>query len=171
MSSTPSPTRSGFSAGPQSTKPSVNATPVPADPKKDRFTIKQLSLGERTSLAIVFLITFGTVVAAILASRSSSEMIAVPQAESIPQTAPDVTAPVAPATSSSDLERQLEAVSLGLVAVRQSVDQLAAGQEQMKRGIADILDKMSAPPPRPAAAAVRKPAPLTPQAPPVDSVR
>jgi len=162
MSSTPSPTQSGFSAGPRPTKASVDATPVPADPKNDRIAIKQLSLGERTSLAIVFLITFGTVVAAILASRSSSEMIAVPQAESIPQTAPDVTAPVAPAASSSDLERQLEAVSLGLVAVRQSVDQLAAGQEQMKRDIADILDKMSAPPPRPAPAAVRKPPPVAP---------
>jgi hypothetical protein len=162
MSSTPSPTQSGFSAGPRPTKASVDATPVPADPKNDRIAIKQLSLGERTSLAIVFLISFGTVVAAVLASRSSREMIAVQQAESVPQTAPDVTAPVAPATSSSDLERQLEAVSLGLVAVRQSVDQLAAGQEQMKRDIADILDKMSAPPPRPAAAAARKPVPVAP---------
>ena len=159
MSSTPSPTRSGFSAGPQSTKPSVNATPVPADPKKDRFTIKQLSLGERTSLAIVFLITFGTVVAAVLASRSSREMIAVPQDASVPHTVPDVTAPIAPATSSPGLERQLEATSLGLVAVRQSIDQLAAGQEQMKRDIAEILYKISMPPPRTGAATVRKPVP------------
>ena len=92
--------------------------------------------------------------------RESLSLVAI--AESVPQTAPDVTAPVAPAASSSDLERQLEAVSLGLVAVRQSVEQLAAGQEQMKRDIADILDKMSAPPPRPAPAAVRKPPPVAP---------
>ena len=167
MSSTPSPTQSGFSAGPRPTKASVDATPVPADPKNDRIAIKQLSLGERTSLAIVFLISFGTVVAAVLASRSSREMIAVQQAESVPQTAPDVTAPVAPATSSSDLERQLEAVSLGLVAVRQSVDQLAAGQEQMTRDITklqaaeqDILGKIiSAPLQPPAAVSARKPSP------------
>jgi hypothetical protein len=63
-------------------------------------------------------------------------------------------------------------LSLGLAAVRQSVDQLAAGQEQMTREITklraakqDILDKISAPPPRSAAAPARKPDPLTPSSP------
>ena len=60
-------------------------------------------------------------------------------------------------------------MSLGLAALRQSVDQLAAGQERMTGDIAKlqtaaqgILDKISAPPPRPAGATARKPAPLTP---------
>jgi hypothetical protein len=57
--------------------------------------------------------------------------------------------------------------------VRQRVDQIAAGlehQEQMARDLAirlqateqSILDKISSPQPRPATAAARKPAALTP---------
>jgi hypothetical protein len=69
-------------------------------------------------------------------------------------------------------------MSLGLAAVRQSVDQLVAqftaGQEQMTRDITkleaaeqEILHKISAPPPRQAEAPARKPVPLAPsQAPP-----
>ena len=92
-----------------------------------------------------------------------------------PQAAPDAPSP--------DLQ-QLKAMSNDLVAVRQTVDQLAAqfvaGQEQMTRDITklqDILEnivklhateqnifdsRISAPPPRPAAASARQPAPLTP---------
>ena len=95
-----------------------------------------------------------------------------------PQAAPDAPSP--------ELQ-QLEAMSTDLVAVRQSVDQLAAqfvaGQEHMTRDITklqdilekivelhateqsilqNMLDKTSAPPSRPAAAPARKPAPLTP---------
>jgi hypothetical protein len=94
-----------------------------------------------------------------------------------PQAAPD-----APST---DLQ-QLKAMSTDLAAVRQSVDQLAAqvvtGQEQMKRDITklqdilekivelpateqgileNILDKISASQPRPAAASAHKPASST----------
>jgi len=58
----------------------------------------------------------------------------------------------------------------------QSIDQLAAGQEQMTREITklrvavqEILDKISMPPPRLPAAPAHKPVPTTPpsQAPPV----
>jgi hypothetical protein len=97
-----------------------------------------------------------------------------------PQAAPDSPSP--------DLQ-QLKAMSTDLVAVRQSVDQLAAqfvaGQEQMTRDITklqgilenivklhateqNIFDsrifdsRISAPPPRPAAASARKSVPLTP---------
>jgi hypothetical protein len=92
-----------------------------------------------------------------------------------PQAAPDAPSP--------DLQ-QLKAMSTDLVAVRQSVDRLAAqfvaGQEQMTRDITklqgilenivklhateqNIFDsRISAPPPRPAAASARQPAPLTP---------
>ena len=91
-----------------------------------------------------------------------------PVAAPVARTAPDVIAPTAPATPSPD-QQQLNAVSLGLAAVRQSVDQLAASQEQMTRDITQlqttargILDKIPAPPPPPAGATARKPAPLTP---------
>jgi hypothetical protein len=92
----------------------------------------------------------------------------------------------APEAPSPDLQ-QLKAMSTDLVAVRQTVDQLAAqfvaGQEQMTRDITklqgilenivalhadeqNIFDsRISAPPPRPAAASARQPAPLTPLTP------
>jgi len=88
-----------------------------------------------------------------------------------PQTAPTQTPPpnkVAPTTPSPD-QQQLNAMSLGLVAMRQSVDQLAAAQERMTNEITkmraaqqEVLDKISASPPRPAAAPTHKPVPLTP---------
>ncbi len=69
-----------------------------------------------------------------------------------------------PAAPSSDLQ-QLNAIAM----VRQRIDQLAAGQEQMTREITkmraaeqEILDKISVPPPRPAAAPAHKPVPPTP---------
>jgi hypothetical protein len=92
----------------------------------------------------------------------------------------------APDASSPNLQ-QLKAMSTDLVTMRQSVDELAAqfvaGQEQMTRDITklqdilekivklheteqgilqNMLDKISEPPPRPAAASAHKPAPLTP---------
>jgi hypothetical protein len=71
--------------------------------------------------------------------------------------------------------QQLKGMSLGLAAVRQSVEQLAAAQQQMTDEIAklqateqEILDKVSGPP-RPAAAPARKsaPSPLSSQGAPV----
>jgi hypothetical protein len=170
--------------------PSVDATLRPADLKNDRSPSKRPSLGKRASRALArFLITFCIGVAATLAWQSygdaARERIAssspqlgwlAPRAALVAQTAPDMIAPAAPSPD----QQQLNAMSLGLAAVRQSVDrlgaQLTAGQEQMTRDITklqaaeqDILDKISAPPPRPAGAPARKPAPLTPpsQAPPV----
>jgi hypothetical protein len=63
--------------------------------------------------------------------------------------------------------QDLKTISLGLAAVRQSVDQLAAGQDQMNREITarlqaakqDILDKISWPSPQPAVTPARKPVP------------
>src|SRR5258707_11528439 len=83
----------------------------------------------------------------------------------VAQTLPDM---IVPATSSPN-PQDLKAVSLGLAAVRQRVDQLAAqvaaGQEQMTRDFTtkrhaveqDILDKISGPAPQPAAAPAPKP--------------
>jgi hypothetical protein len=97
-----------------------------------------------------------------------------------PQAAPDAptqsapatlasAAPAAPAVPSVD-QQQLNALSLNLAAMRQSVEQLAtqvaSAQQQMRGDIArlqaseqDILTKIATPPPRPAPVAARKPAP------------
>ena len=220
MSSTLSPTQSEFSAGRWAVKPWVDATVRPADLKNDRFPSKRPSLAGRSSRAVVrFLIAFCIGIAATLAWQhhgdAAREMIAssspqlgwlAPPVAPVAQAAPDMIAPAAQAAPAPDQQR-LEAISLDLAVVRQSVDQLAAsheqamrsvdqlaggqaqmtrtvdqlaaGQEQMKQDITklqaaeqNILRKIaSAPPPRPAAAPARKPAPLTPQAPSVDSLQ
>ena len=184
------PCHIAISTGLWGTEPAVDATLRPADLKNDPLPSKQPPPGKRASRARArFLITFCIGVAASLAWQSygdpAREMIAssspqlgwlAPQAAPVAQTAPNMMAPAAPTAPSPD-RQQLNAMSLSLAALRQSVDQLAAGQEQMTRDITklraaeqDILDKISAPPPpRPAAAPARKPVPLMPpsQAPPV----
>jgi hypothetical protein len=128
MSSTLSSARSWFSADP--TKSSVDATLVPADPnvptdpKNDRFPIKWPLFDRRISRAIAFLIMFCFGVAAFLAWQSSRETASAPQ-----------TARVAP---SPNLGQQLEAMSHGLTALRQSVDQLAASLGQMRNDITNL---------------------------------
>jgi hypothetical protein len=124
-----------------------------------------------------FLIAVGIGVAATLGWQSygdaAREIVAssYPQLGWLaPQAAAAQTAPATIAAATASLDQQeLRTVSLGLAAVRQRVDQLAAqvaaGQEQMTRDFTaklhaveqDILDKISPPPP--AAAPVRKPAP------------
>jgi hypothetical protein len=120
-----------------------------------------------------FLIAFCVGVAATLAWQSygdaAREVVAskypqlgwlAPEA-AVAQTAPDRIVP--PITSPDPQE--LKAMSLALAAVRQRVDEIAAGQEQMTRAFTievrateqNILDKISVPPPQPAAAAARKP--------------
>jgi hypothetical protein len=176
-----SSTRSDFSGGRRATQPSFDPSLQPTD-LKNWFPGERRSLGNRASRALArFLITLCIGVAATLAWQSygdaAREMIAsasprlgwlAPQAAPVARTAPDVIAPIAPAAPSPD-QQQLNAMSLSLAAVRQSVDELAASQEQMTRDITKlqtatqgILDKISAPPPRPAGATTRKPAPLTP---------
>jgi hypothetical protein len=122
-----------------------------------------------------FLIAFCIGVAATLAWQSygytAREMVASkypqlgwlgPQA-AVAQTIPDT---IVPSISSTD-PQELKAMSLNLAALRQKVDLIAAGQAQMTRDFTtklqaaeqDILDKISAPPPQPTAATVRKPVP------------
>lgn len=208
MSSTLSAIQSEFSADRLPTMSPVDATtPLAADLKNDRFRGKQPSPGKRGSLALVrYLIAVCIGVAATLAWQSygdaARKVIAssspqlgwlapqagpVAQGAAYAQAAPDT---IAPATSSPD-QQQLEAMSLDVAAMRQSVDQLAAsheqmtrrvdqlmaGQEQMTRDITKlqqveqyILYKTTEPPPQPAAAPTpapaRKPVPRPPQAPP-----
>jgi hypothetical protein len=132
-----------------------------------------------------FLIAVGIGVAATLAWQSygdaAREIIAIsyPQLGWLaPQAAAAQAAPTTIAAATAALDQQdLKAVSLGLAAIRQRVDQLAAqvtaGQEQMTRDFTaklhaveqDILDKISAP--QPAAAPARKPLPSPVQAAPL----
>jgi hypothetical protein len=168
MSSTlSSSTRSWFSGDPNES--SADATLVPADPNvstgpKNRRLLVGLPLRDKqTLLAIAFPITFCIGIAAGSVWQSSRETIA-----SIPQAAP------APAAPSSNLEPKFEAMSLGLAAVRQSLAELANGLGQVRHDITDVqtaqqalFDKMSEPPPRPAAAPTPKPTPRPAQAPPV----
>jgi hypothetical protein len=156
----------------------------------DRLRRERLPFGKRVSRALSrFLITFCIGVAATLAWQSHGDVVREMIASShpllgwlAPQAAPDAPSP--------ELQ-QLKAMSTDVAAVRQSVDQLAAqfvaGQDQLTRDITkqhaaeqellesivklhateqdileNILDKIPAPPPRPAAGPARKPAPLTP---------
>jgi hypothetical protein len=145
-------------------------------------------LGKRARALSRFLITFCIGVAATLAWQSyggtAREIIAnsSPQLSWLAPPAAPVAeasglappaAPVAEASAApSPDQEELKGIWFGLAGVRQRVDeiaaQLAAGQEQVTRDInnlkaveQDILDKISAPPPRPAAPA-RKSVPLTP---------
>jgi hypothetical protein len=143
----------------------------------DQLPSERLPLGNPASRAFGrFLITFCIGVAATLAWQSYGDTARGMIANASPQLswlAPPA-APVAEASAAPSPEQEeLKAISFGLADVRQRVDeiaaQLAAGQEQMTRDFAnkmqaveqDILDKVSAPPPRSAAPA-KKSVPLTP---------
>ena len=165
MSSTLSSTRSWFSAEPTKALDDATLVPagqsVPADTKNKRFLTRLPSFDKQILLAIAFPITFCIGIAAGSVWQSST-------IASIPQAAP------APAAPSSNLEPKLEAMSLGLAAVRQSLAELAIGLGEVRHDITDVqtaqqalFDKMSEPPPRPAAAPTPKPTPRPAQAPPV----
>jgi hypothetical protein len=80
------------------------------------------------------------------------------------QTAANMAAPTAPAAPSPD-QQQLETMARDIGALRQSVEQLMARQEQMTRDMAKLQatetsrHRMPAPPSHPAAARARKPLP------------
>jgi len=110
--------------------------------------------------------------------QASAPQATSAQAGAVAPTASETPASTAPAAPSPELQQQLETMMHDLAAVRQSVEQLAAGQEQMARDIAklqtagqqtpghDIRRGISALPP--AATTARKPVPL-PQPPPQSS--
>ena len=192
MASALNPTQHEFTEGLWPTEPPVGATIHPLDLEG------KPSLGKRASRRLIrFLIVFGAGVTATLVWLSHGDAIRAMIANSYPhlgwlapqaaaaQTVSDMAAPTAPVMSSADAQ-PFKAMSLGVAAMRQSVDQLAAqlaaGQQQMASDIAklqaaqqDILDKISHRPATPAAAApARKPvtpAPSTPQAQPAPPAR
>jgi hypothetical protein len=168
MASTLNPARSEFSEERWSTPPSVDAI------------IKRPSLGKRATRGVArLLIIFCIGIAATLAWQSYGDVARAMIADSFPQLgwlAPQAAAPHAQIasdtvalSSSSDPPpqlQQLKELSLLVAAMRQSVEQLAANQQQMAGDIAklvadqqELLQKVSAPAPRPAPAPARKPAP------------
>jgi len=151
MSTTPNSTQSELSKGSLPVKKSLVEvlTIDPANLKNDQVQSEWPWLGKRAPLALA-LITFCVGVAATSAWQSyggaAREMIAssfprlgwsVPQATPVARNTPDTGAPAAPAAPSSD-QQQLNAISLDLDAVRQSVDRIAASQEQMTREITKL---------------------------------
>jgi len=176
MTSTLSRTRSDVSTRLWGAEPSMDEPPFRA--ANDQFPSKRPSLQKGASRVLArFLITFCIGVAATLVWQSyggaAREMIAssspqlswlAPQGAPFAQTRPEKMVAPALAAPSSD-QQQLNAITL----MQQSIDQLAAGQQQMTREITklraaeqEILDKISVPPPRPAAAPAHKPLPPTP---------
>ncbi len=132
-----------------------------------RFRRAVLSHGlspRKPGAATLAWLSYGDAAREMIASSSPQLGWLAPQAAA-PQ-------PAAPAAPPAD-QQQLNAISFGLAAVRQSVDQLAAqlaaGQEQMTREITmlrttqqGIIDKISVTPARPAVAPTQqKPVPLT----------
>src|SRR5262249_34830934 len=163
--------RSEVSTSLRGTEPLEDEAPRWTYSKNDNFPSIRPSRRKRARRALArFLITLCIGVGGTLAWQSygdaAREMIAksspqlswlAPQA-AVVQTPPAVqTSPnmVASAAPSPD-QQQLKAMSLGIAAMRQSVDKL---QNQMTNEITklraaqqEILDKISMPPPRPAAA-------------------
>jgi hypothetical protein len=171
MSSTLSRTQSRFSGGRWISEPSVEAPLQPVD--LDRFQGRRPSPGKRASRAPVrFLTVFCIGVAATLAWQSSGDTVREIVASSSPKlvwlapAAPIEQAAPARVPSSPDMD-ELKVISQGLAVVRQGIDQLAAGQQQITREIArlqainqDSFDRISAPPSSPIAAPARRPVPL-----------
>ena len=176
MAYTLSSTQSEFPEDRWATEPPIQARTRPIDRRVERPSLDKRASGGFARFLIIFCIgvaatlvwqSYGDLAREMIANSSPQLRWLAPQA--VAQTATDMVAPTAPATPSPDVQ-QLKGMSLGLAAVRQSVEQLAAAQQQMTDEIArlqateqEILDKVSGPP-RPGAppAPARKSAPAAP---------
>jgi hypothetical protein len=146
----PSPTQSEISRGALQVKKLIEVVAIdPATLRIDRTQSERPRLGKRVLLTLVA-ITFCIGVAATLVwqSRGDAARKAIasavprlgwlaPQAIPVMQNTPDIVAPAATAAPSPD-QQQSTAMPLELDAVRQSVDRIAAGQEQMTRSVERI---------------------------------
>jgi hypothetical protein len=146
----PSPTQSEISRGALQVKKLIEVVAIdPATLRIDRTQSERPRLGKRVLLTLVA-ITFCIGVAATLVwqSRGDAARKAIasavprlgwlaPQAIPVTQNTPDIVAPAATAAPSPD-QQQSTAMPLELDAVRQSVDRIAAGQEQMTRSVERI---------------------------------
>jgi hypothetical protein len=162
MTAMPSSARSEFYAGLLRGQPSDEPPPVrPTVLENDRPSKGQPPLRKRASRALShLLIAFCSGVAATLAWQSVGDaaraMIVnsypqlgwlAPQAEPVAQNAPNVIALAAQAGSSAD-QQQLNAKSLDLDAVRQSLDRIATsmatGQDEIMRSVERIASSIVA---------------------------
>ena len=176
MDSTFTPKQSEFPTHLKAAKPTLDATKRSSlDPLTKRPSLAKRVRRGSARFFIIFCLGVGTTlawqsygdVARAMIAKSSPELSwLAPKTVPVVPTAPNV---VTAAVASPDLQQ----LALGLAAVRQSVDlltsQLAASQQQMGSDIAklqadgqEILQKLSAAPPRPTAAPTHKPAPVTP---------
>jgi hypothetical protein len=158
MYSTFTPTQSEFPTHLRAARPTV-------DPLTKRPSLARRVRRGSTRFLVIFCLGVGTTLAWQSYGDAAREMI-VKSSPQFAWLAPNV---VTAAAASPDLKQ----IALGLAAVRQSVDlltgQLAAGQQQMGSDIAklqadgqEILQKLSAVPPRPTAVPTHKPAPVPP---------
>jgi hypothetical protein len=145
----PSPTQSEFSRGALPVKKLVEVVAFdPATLKIDQPRSERPRLGKRVQLALAITFCIGVAATLTWQSRGDAARKAIasavprlgwlaPQAIPVTQNTPDIVAPAATAAPSPD-QQQLTAMPLDLDAVRQSVDQIAAGQEQMTRSVERI---------------------------------
>jgi hypothetical protein len=144
----PSPIQSEISKNTLPVKKLVEVVAIdPANLKIDQPQSERPRLGKRVLLALA-LICIGVAATLAWQSRGDAARKAIagavprlswlaPQAAPVTQNTPDTFVPAASAAPSPD-QQQLAAVPLDLDAVRQSVDHIAAGQEQMTRSVERI---------------------------------
>jgi len=158
--------------------------PEVAAPALDAMTGSALdeppsSLGKRASRGLVrYLIVFSIGVGATLAWQWYADAARIatalpPETASVPQPAPEQTPAVPQPAGSPELQQlkddlaqlkqdlqQIKDIPAALATLRQSVDRLAASQQQIAGTIAKLSTQKAASPPRPAPAPAPKP--LTP---------
>ena len=146
----PNPTQSEISRATLPVKKLVEVVTFdPANLRIDPPESERPRLGKRVLLALAA-ITFCIGVAATLAWQSRGDAARKAIASAVPQlgwlalqpapvtqNTPNIFVPAASAAPSPD-QQQLGAMPLDVDAVRQSVDQIAAGQEQMTRSVERI---------------------------------
>ncbi len=142
----PSPTQSEISRGALPVKKLVEVVAIdPANLRIDQPESERPGLGKRVLLALPITLCIGVAATLAWQSRGDAARKAIasavpqlgwmaPQAAPVMQNTPDIFAPATSAAPSPD-QQQLTAMPLDLDAVRQSVDQIAAGQEQMTRSV------------------------------------
>ena len=164
--------RSEVSTSLRGTEPLEDEAPRWTYSKNDNFPSIRPSRRKRARRALArFLITLCIGVAGTLAWQSygdaAREMIAksspqlswlAPQAAAV-QTPPAVPPNMVASAAPSPDPQQLKAMSLNIAAMRQSVNQLQNEITKLRAAQQEILDKISMPPPRQAAAQTHKPQP------------
>ena len=164
--------RSEVSTSLRGTEPLEDEAPRWTYSKNDNFPSIRPSRRKRARRALArFLMTLCIGVGGTLAWQSygdaAREMIAksspqlswlAPQAAAV-QTPPAVPPNMVASAAPSPDPQQLKAMSLNIAAMRQSVNQLQNEITKLRAAQQEILDKISMPPPRQAAAQTHKPQP------------